>query len=227
MLQDLITRFRDFGVAPEQFAVSLMILLIGGGIARLLVRLMRRVFRQLRRQFPVSLETELALDRIGRVLIWAVTLTILLGYWGLSLAGLWAALAGMAAALGVGLLAIWAPAGNISAALFIAIWKPYRLGERIEILPEGLKGRAVDRNLMLTLLREDDGAILAVPNNLILQRVVRVRPSSQSEPDAEEHSAVMRKASVSRPSARQAVSWKADPSDCEGGRPNRLNRGLA
>ena len=111
------------------------------------------------------------------MLVWAIMLTVLLGYWGLSLGGLWAALAGVVAAFGVGLLAIWAPASNITASLFIAIWKPYRLGEHVEILPDGLKGCAVNRNLMLTLLREDDGAILAIPNNLILQRVIRIRPS--------------------------------------------------
>lgn len=184
-MQDLIARLRDFGVAPEQVAVSLIILLVGGGLARLLARLTRRAFQQLRRQVPVSLETELTLDRIARVLVWAVTLTVLLAYWGLSLAGLWAALAGMAAAVGVGLLAIWAPASNITASLFIAIWKPYRLGEQVEILPEGLKGLAVSRSLMLTLLREEDGAILAVPNNLILQRIVRTRSPDRLKSDAD------------------------------------------
>ncbi len=184
-MQDLIARLRDFGVAPEQVAVSLIILLVGGGLARVLARLTRRAFQQLRRQVTVSLETELALDRIARVLVWAVTLTVLLAYWGLSLAGLWAALAGMAAAVGVGLLAIWAPASNITASVFIAIWKPYRLGEQVEILPEGLKGLAVSRSLMLTLLREEDGAILAVPNNLILQRIVRTRSPDRLKSDAD------------------------------------------
>jgi small-conductance mechanosensitive channel len=192
MMADLIARLRDFGVAPQQVAISLIILVAGGSVARLLTRLLHRMFQQLRRQLPVSLETEVVIDRVGRVFVWVVTFAVLFDYWGLSLSGLWTAVAGVAAAFGVGLLAIWAPASNITASLFIAIWKPYRLGEHVEILPEGLKGRAISRNLMVTLVREEDGAILAVPNNLILQRIVRVRPSAQAKSGTDERSPHLR-----------------------------------
>ena len=48
----------------------------------------------------------------------------------------------------------------------------------MEILPEKLAGRVVDRNLMFVVLREDDGAALQIPNNLFFQKVFRVTEGS-------------------------------------------------
>ena len=60
----------------------------------------------------------------------------------------------------------------------LAIWRPFRLGDNVELLPENLKGRAIDRNLMFTVLREDSGALLQVPNNLFFQKMFRVHGGS-------------------------------------------------
>ena len=49
--------------------------------------------------------------------------------------------------------------------------------DTVELLPENLKGRAVDRNLMFTVLAEDDGSFLQVPNNLFFQKIFRVARS--------------------------------------------------
>jgi small-conductance mechanosensitive channel len=63
---------------------------------------------------------------------------------------------------------------NVTADLFLTIWRPFRLGDTVELLPEKLKGRAIDRNLMFTVLLEEDGCVLQVPNNLFFQRIFRV-----------------------------------------------------
>jgi small-conductance mechanosensitive channel len=92
---------------------------------------------------------------------------------------------GLLAGIGVALIATWALVSNMTSALFLAIWGPYRLGDTLEILPEGIKGRAVDRNMMFTVLRQDDdGGIVSIPNNLIFQRVVRCYPAPvDAEPE--------------------------------------------
>jgi small-conductance mechanosensitive channel len=48
------------------------------------------------------------------------------------------------------------------------------MGDTVEMLPENLKGRVIDRNLMFTILREPGGAALYVPNNLFFQKMFRV-----------------------------------------------------
>jgi small-conductance mechanosensitive channel len=86
-------------------------------------------------------------------------------------------LASVTAIVGVGFLAVWTIISNVTASLFITLWRPFHLGQTIELLPENLKGRAIDRNMMFTTLREEGGGILQVPNNLFFQKMFRVSGS--------------------------------------------------
>jgi small-conductance mechanosensitive channel len=62
----------------------------------------------------------------------------------------------------------------------LAIWRPFTLGQTVEFLSEPIKGRAIDRNMVFTLLREDNGSVLQVPNNLFFQKAFRVSEGRQS-----------------------------------------------
>ena len=104
---------------------------------------------------------------------------LILQLWGLSVSGLWALLASVAALIGVGFLAVWTIISNMTASFFITIWHPFRLGESVELLPENLSGRVIDRNLMFTVLREKSGTTLQIPNNLFFQKVFRVTESDE------------------------------------------------
>jgi small-conductance mechanosensitive channel len=77
--------------------------------------------------------------------------------------------------VGVAFLAIWAMVSNVTASFFLSIWRPFRRDDQVELLPEGFKGRVIDRNLMFTVLEEEPGTRLTVPNNMFFQRAFRVR----------------------------------------------------
>jgi small-conductance mechanosensitive channel len=115
-----------------------------------------------------------SLARVVALLLWLVTFIFALELWGVSAGGVWAWLAGAATIIGAGFLATWAIISNVTAALFLAIWRPFHLGDNVEMFPENLKGRAVDRNLMFTVLREESGSVLQIPNNLFFQKIFRV-----------------------------------------------------
>jgi small-conductance mechanosensitive channel len=97
-----------------------------------------------------------------------------LNLWGISVSGVWTLLASAIAVIGVGFLAVWTMVSNVTASFFISLWRPFRLGQTVEILPEALKGRVIDRNLMFTILRDEGGNLLQVPNNLFFQKMFRV-----------------------------------------------------
>jgi small-conductance mechanosensitive channel len=63
---------------------------------------------------------------------------------------------------------------NFTASFFLVLWGPFHVGQTVEILPENLKGRVVDRNLMFTTLSEDSGSVLQIPNSLFFQKIFRV-----------------------------------------------------
>jgi small-conductance mechanosensitive channel len=115
----------------------------------------------------------------GRVI--TITLSfvalLLLDLWGVGVGGLWTVLVSAVTIIGVGFLATWAMVSNVTASLFLTIWRPFRLGDTVELLPENLKGRAVERNLMFTVLREEGGSVLQIPNNLFFQKIFRVSGS--------------------------------------------------
>ena len=71
-------------------------------------------------------------------------------------------------------MAVWAMISNATANLFITIWRPFQLGDTVELLPENFKGCVVVRNLMSTVLREENGARLFVPDNLFFQKIFKV-----------------------------------------------------
>src|SRR5258708_312894 len=76
--------------------------------------------------------------------------------------------------IGGGFLATWTMISNVTANLLIAVLRPFRLGDTVEIIPENVKGQVVDRNMMFTALRERPGTTLHVPNNLFFQKLFRV-----------------------------------------------------
>ena len=106
--------------------------------------------------------------------LWFLALLMAFDLWGVGLGGFWAVLVSAGTIIGAAFVATWAMVSNATADLFLTIWRPFRLGDTVELLPEQLKGRAVDRNLMFTALLEEDGCVLQVPNNLFFQRIFRV-----------------------------------------------------
>ena len=156
---------------------GLVLLICGGLFIFLVTRLLGRALQ--RSHLPLSMDSRLLIRRGSASALWVVLVLLVLRNWGINVDGIWTMLASILAVIGVGLLAVWTMVSNITASFFIWIWRPYHLGEHIEILPDGLKGRAVDRSMMFTAIEEEDGSILMVPNNLIFQRIIRRRPDGR------------------------------------------------
>ena len=144
-----------------------------------ITRLMAGSIRGLEQRFSLSEESLLGFTRVMKGIVWLIAALLILSLWGVSVSGLWTLLLSAATIIGVGFLAVWAIISNATASLFITIWRPFQSGDTVELLPENFKGRVVVRNLMFTVLREEDGARLHVPNNLFFQKIFRV---SQGEP---------------------------------------------
>ena len=137
-------------------------------------RLLKNWLRGVETRIGLRSEHVARIERSITATLWIVTVLLVLDLWGVGVGGLWAVLASVATLIGVGFLANWAMVSNMTASLFLSIWRPFRLGDIVELLPENLKGRAVDRNLMFTALREEGGTVLQVPNNLFFQKIFRV-----------------------------------------------------
>ena len=133
--------------------------------------------RQLADRLRLPYETVLTVTRLLIGALWLIAAMLALEIWGVSVGGLWTLLASAAAIVGVGFLATWTMISNVTASFFLAFWHPFHLGDKIEMLPENLSGRVIDRNLMFVVVREDGGAVIQIPNNLFFQKMFKVSGS--------------------------------------------------
>jgi small-conductance mechanosensitive channel len=88
----------------------------------------------------------------------------------------WAIISATIAALAVGFVASWSLLSNVTSALILLAFRPFRVDDEVEVLDGDtpvVKGRVADLNLMFTTIVDGDVAC-RVPNNLFLQKIVRV-----------------------------------------------------
>src|SRR5215471_14727546 len=143
-------------------------------LSHLLKRPMRDWLRQFTSRLRLPYEAVLTATRLLIGALWIVAAMLVLEIWGVSVGGLWTVLVSAATIVGVGFLATWTMISNITASFFIAFWRPFRLGDTIEMLPENFSGRVIDINLMFVVVRENSGAMIQIPNNLFFQKMFRV-----------------------------------------------------
>jgi small-conductance mechanosensitive channel len=178
-MHPLVAWFEQVNISVPLLLATLALIISALMAILALNRLLRGWLRRIEARVPVSSESVLTLTRVVGASLWLVTAMLVLNLWGISLSGLWTLLASAVAVIGVGFLAVWTMVSNVTASFFISLWRPFRLGQTIEIMPENLKGRVIDRNLMFTVLRDADGNLLQVPNNLFFQKMFRVSDRGQ------------------------------------------------
>jgi small-conductance mechanosensitive channel len=153
---------------------TIAILFLASIIIPILGRFLRQRLIHLQRRLNVTDEANFIINRVITVVLWTLTFFIALNVWGIGLGGVWAVLVSAITIVGVGFIATWAMISNFTASFFLVVWRPFHVGQTVEIFPENLKGRVVDRNLMFTTLSEESGNKLRIPNNLFFQKVFRV-----------------------------------------------------
>jgi small-conductance mechanosensitive channel len=175
----------DLAVWLDRHNISVMAVLATVGLvvgafalSYLLKRPLQDSLRQLASRVRLPYETVLTTTRLLIGALWIVVAMLVLEIWGISVGGLWTLLVSAATIVGVGFLATWTMVSNITASFFIALWRPFHLGDDIEIVPENLRGRVIDSNLMFVVVRENGGAVIQIPNNLFFQKMFRVIGSS-------------------------------------------------
>jgi len=78
--------------------------------------------------------------------------------------------------LGIALFAQWSVLSNITAAVILFFAFPFKIGDRIKILDGDfdIEGEIEDIRAFHTLLRTSNGEIITYPNNLMLQKGIRI-----------------------------------------------------
>jgi len=81
---------------------------------------------------------------------------------------------------GVALFAAWSILSNVTAAVILFFYFPYRIGSKILIMDgdNSVEGEVSDLNLFSMVIKVEDGDLVNYPNNLVLQKGIRIKESS-------------------------------------------------
>jgi len=173
-MSEIIAWFDQQHVTFGAILTSTVVLVVAGLGIPVLRRFLRNWLNSVQARFQLADVTISAIIRIVTGALLLIAALLILGAWGIALAGLWGLLVSAIAVIGVGFLATWAMISNFTASFFLTIWRPFHVGDTIVMLPENTEGRVTDRNLMFTVLREKDGSVVNVPNNFFFQKMFRV-----------------------------------------------------
>jgi small-conductance mechanosensitive channel len=173
--QHNINAVKTIGTVATILLASIVIPRLSRSLKQWLIHLQSRL--------NLSDKTNFTINRVIIAVFWTLTVFIVLDVWGVGLGGVWAVLVATITIIGVGFIATWAMTSNLTASFFLVLWRPFHVGQTVEILPENLKGRVVDRNLMFTTLSEDSGSVLQIPNSLFFQKIFRVSSDQKNLTD--------------------------------------------
>lgn len=90
----------------------------------------------------------------------------------------WATVTAVLGLVAIGFVAVWSVLSNILCALVLLLARAYRIGDHIEFPTDGIDGVVVDFNVIFTVLKDSEGALIQIPNNLFLQKPIRRRPGA-------------------------------------------------
>jgi small-conductance mechanosensitive channel len=133
---------------------------------------LRRGLRAYEQRGRLSPHTFAIARRLFSWAFWGIAILIVLQQFNVT-DNVWTSLTAILAMVAVGFVAVWSVLSNAFCSVVLMISRPFDVGDSIEFPGESWRGKVIDFNLIFTTLRDDEGAMLQVPNNLFFQKPVR------------------------------------------------------
>ncbi len=173
-MTQIVEWLNQHNISVVNAIVTVAILFFASIIILILSRFLNRWLINFQGRLNLTDETNFIINRVITAVLWTLTIFVVLDVWGIALGGVWAVVVSAITLVGVGFIATWAMISNFTASFFLVLWRPFHVGQIVEMLPENLKGRVIDRSLMFTTLSEESGSVLQIANNLFFQKIFRV-----------------------------------------------------
>lgn len=139
-----------------------------------------RVFDNVEPRIPLPRMMFLMIRRLLRFAILLLAISVILPFWGFDLNTVLTMIGGAMAMVAIGFVAVWSLLSNLLCAFVLTAFRPFRIGDEVELVPENIKGKVVDLSLLFTSLRTEEGDYYRVPNNLFFQKIFRCRPGKST-----------------------------------------------
>lgn len=75
----------------------------------------------------------------------------------------------------IGFVAVWSVLSNFLCTFVLILFKPFAIGDDVELPGDAIAGKVVDITLIFTILRSPSGEYVQVPNNMFFQKIFKRR----------------------------------------------------
>jgi small-conductance mechanosensitive channel len=100
--------------------------------------------------------------------------------WGIHMSGLYVFVTSFFAMVAIGFFAVWSVLSNITSSLLIFFLFPYKIGDYIQVVGDDIAGEITDITLFHLIVESIDRGVVTIPNNLVIQKSIRILPRDQS-----------------------------------------------
>ena len=110
-----------------------------------------------------------------RYAILGVAVLLILSRWGFQINGILAVIGTVLGLVAIGFVAMWSVLSNFLCTLVLVMFKPFNIGDELELPAANIRGRVTDMSLVFTTLESAPGETAMVPNNTFFQTITKRR----------------------------------------------------
>lgn len=162
----------------EKIIYSVIVILLVNGLFSLL----KLSARKTQQKFGIRKSRYFAIRRMITIASILLTAGLLLLIWQISLRNVWASLTGILAVTAIAFFAIWSLVGNILAGIILYFTSPFKIEDNIEVMPDEIRGTVLAINTFYSVLLDENGGYISVPNSLFFQKYIRVKRGREPRP---------------------------------------------
>jgi len=105
---------------------------------------------------------------------------MILNVWGVRTDALLTVLGTILGLVAIGFVAVWSVLSNVLCTFVLIMFKPFAVGDELEVPADAVSGKVVDLTLIFTTLRNSQGEYIQVPNNMFFQKIFKRKPGRQA-----------------------------------------------
>ncbi len=164
----------EFLKSADSLTIQLSITLVLVVIYIVITKLTDKVIRRFGRKNEIALPRVVYTIKYFRFVLLAFILLVLGITWDISFEGLSVYFLSFFTVAGVGLFASWSILSNITSAIILFFYFPYRIGDRIRIVDgdNSIEGIVFDLNMFSIVIKNDEGQKITYPNSVALQKAI-------------------------------------------------------
>jgi small-conductance mechanosensitive channel len=110
-----------------------------------------------------------------RYTILVVALALILSLWGFQIGTILALIGSVLGLVAIGFVAVWSVLSNFLCTFVLVVFKPFSVGDELELPADNVRGRVSDLSLIFTTLQVSGDETVVIPNNTFFQKIFKRR----------------------------------------------------